>query len=99
RRRRGHHPHASERDLELLGDDLRQRGENALAELDLAGKDFDQALGGELEPLRQAPVGAQAAGQRGGGSARGLGWRIHFALAGFVFASRAARSTARTTRL
>ncbi len=57
-------PHADllQRHAELLGRDLRQRGQDALAELDLAARDRHRAVAFEVHPLRQAA----RVGQRGG---------------------------------
>ena len=54
---------AGEIDVELVGDDLRERREDALADLDLAGEHLDDAVGAQPQPLRQAAIGLQAAGQ------------------------------------
>ena len=84
--------------VELVGDDLRQRGEDALTDLDLAGRDLDDAIEREPEPLRQARVGAQVAGEQDRALGRGRGGRVrggaHAGCPAF-----AARSTARTMRL
>src|SRR6185369_16608593 len=40
-----HHANALQVDVELVGRDLRERGSDALAKLDLAGKDGDSAVG------------------------------------------------------
>ena len=93
---RRHHAHARKCDIELLGDNLRQRGEDALADLDLARGNLDEALGAKAQPLREAPVDAQASGQgRTGGHALAgrLDRDVHF-----VSIAAAARSTARTMR-
>ena len=95
----GHHAHAREVDVEFVGHDLRDRREYALADLDLAGEHLDDAIGPQSQPLRQAPVGLQAAGQRHRVALvddviAETGTRAHAAAP-----SLAARSTARTIRL
>ena len=96
RRRRAHHAHLRERNIELFRRDLRQRGQDALADLDLAREHLDVSIGVEPEPLRESPIHAQTPGQwrAGNGAARGIEGVIHAASGGL-----AARSTARTTRL
>ena len=64
RRARRHHAHAGELHVELVGDDLSDGGEDALPDLDLAGGDLDDPVWAQAQPVRQAPVGLQAAGQR-----------------------------------
>ena len=94
--RRAHHAHLRERNIELFRRDLRQRGEDTLADLDLAREHFDVAIGVEPEPLRESPIHAQTPGQwrAGNGAARRIERAIHDGSGGL-----AARSTARTTRL
>jgi hypothetical protein len=60
-----HDAHALDRNVELVGNDLRERGADALTELDLSGERGDAAIGLEadplLEPLRIAAVAHQTA--------------------------------------
>ena len=62
-------PDAPQVHVELLGRDLRQRGPNALAVLDLARADRDHAGTAEVEPGGQDGVGGE------GGRQRRRGWR------------------------
>ena len=78
-----HHADAVKADVELVGRDLRQSGDDALTELDLAGAQLDEAFMAEAQPLREPRVGLQVDRQ----------------LRGHGLASLAARSTARTMRL
>ncbi len=55
------------RDVELLGRDLRQRGEDALTDLDLAGGKPHAARLLEADPGREQGIVDQALGQRGHG--------------------------------
>ncbi len=48
---------ARERHIELLGRDLRERGHDALAELDLAGEHGDRAVGVDADPGIEHAVG------------------------------------------
>ena len=59
-----------ERQVELFGGDLRERGQDALAELDLAGEYRGGAVGVDAEPRIEHAVGVQAAGQRRRGAWR-----------------------------
>ena len=52
---RGQHADPLQRDTELFGGDLREGGEDALAELDLAARDRYRAVALEMHALRQAP--------------------------------------------
>ena len=55
RRRRGaNHPHAGHVDIEFVGGDLRQRGDDALSDLDLAGRDRHLSVRRKLQPRRQS---------------------------------------------
>ena len=60
------HPHPVERQVEFLRGDLRQGGENALAEFDLAGRDRGNAVGADANPGVEQAVIRKAAGQPGG---------------------------------
>ena len=75
-------------DVQFLGGHLRQRGEDALAELDLAGPDLDRCRRADPQPVAKTRVGRQCRRQRFGAG--------HVALPRI---SAAAASTARTTRL
>src|SRR5262249_6777580 len=57
------HGHMRERHVELLGGDLGERRDDALAELDLAGEDSDPAVGADAQPGIEHPVGFEAARQ------------------------------------
>ena len=59
----GDDPDPRERQIELLGRDLRQGGEDALPQLHLAGEDGGGAVGIDREPGAEQPVGLQAARQ------------------------------------
>ena len=59
----GDHVDARERHVELFGRDLRERGEDALPELDLAGEHRDRAVGVDAEPGIEHAVAVEAAGQ------------------------------------
>ncbi len=59
-----HHAHARDVDIELVGDDLGNGGQDALPDLDLAGKYLHDPFWAEAQPLRQALVALQAARQR-----------------------------------
>ena len=61
----GHHGHPSERHVEFFRRDLGERGDDALAELDLAGEHRNGAVGIDAQPSIQHAVAAQAARQRG----------------------------------
>ena len=54
-----HHADAAGVDVELLGDDLRERRQQALAELDLARADGDGAVGPDGQPAVQAGCRAE----------------------------------------
>src|SRR5439155_16132501 len=94
--RRRHHAHLVERDVEFFRHDLRQRGQDSLADLDFAREYLDVSFDAELEPLREPPIYAQAPGRRRGGNCatREIEGRIHA-----TSRATAARSTARTIRL
>ena len=53
------HAHAREREAELLGGDLGKGGQDALAELDLAGHHRDRAVGIDAEPGVEHGVAGQ----------------------------------------
>ena len=94
-----HHAHARQIDVELVGHDLGDGREDALADLDLAGEHLHDPIGAQPQPLRQPPIGLQAAGQRHRVALiddviAETGTRAHAAAP-----SLAARSTARTMRL
>ena len=57
-------------DVEFFGGDLGERGQDALADLDLAGADADAAGLGERDPLRQDRIVDQALRQRVGNHRR-----------------------------
>ncbi len=59
----GDHLDACEREVEFLGRDLRQRGQDALPELDLAGEDRGAAVRADADPAIKPAVGLQAAGE------------------------------------
>ena len=68
---------ALEIDIQLIGNDLRQRRQNALAQLHLAGEHGHRAIGVDAQPAIQAAVAVQAAGQHSGGGRlcnRGQQW-------------------------
>ena len=44
------HLHAADIDIEFVGGDLRQRRDDALSDLDLAGRQRQLSLGGEFDP-------------------------------------------------
>src|SRR6185295_8097832 len=56
-----HHANALQVDVELVGRDLRERGSDALAKLDLAGEDGDSAVGIDAQPRIQHAVVGEAA--------------------------------------
>src|SRR5262245_22111222 len=60
---------ALRRHVELLGGDLCERGEHALADLDLAGRKPHAALLLEADPRRQQRIVGEALGQRAHGCA------------------------------
>ena len=81
------HGDAIERQVELVGGDLADGGDHALADLDLAGGDAHGAVGLEVDPAVEAGILDQAGRQDG---------RAH---AGLPLRSvAAARSTARRMR-
>ena len=90
--RRGH-PDAGHVDIQLLGGDLSERREHALAQLDLAGTDFDDtvsplyAVTDDPQPVTEAGIGRERRRQSSHGHEAAV--RI----------SAAAFNTARTTRL
>ena len=57
-----HEPHLLEGEIEFLGGDLSERGEDALPDLDFAGENLDPAVGAKFQPLRQTPIGAETPG-------------------------------------
>jgi hypothetical protein len=59
----GDQPDAGERQVELLGRDLLERGEDALAELDLAGEDGSGAIGVDADPAVEPAIVLQASRQ------------------------------------
>ncbi len=59
----GDHPDPIEREIELLGRDLGERGEDPLPELDLAGEDRRAAVGIDADPGAEPAIALQAAGQ------------------------------------
>ena len=59
----GDHREPRERQVELLRRDLRERGQDALAEFDLAGEHRRGAVGVDAEPGIEPAVALQAAGQ------------------------------------
>ena len=59
-------------DVQLLGGHLGQRGEDALAELDLAGPHVDGAVGADPHPVAQERVGGERRRQRLAGSRASL---------------------------
>ena len=63
---RGHDVDAGPGDVQLLGGDLTESGDDALTELDLADPDLDVAVAPEADPLRQERVGAEALPERHG---------------------------------
>jgi hypothetical protein len=63
RRCRRKPPPAARGDVEFVGHDLRQRGEDALAEFHLAGEHGDGAVRADAQPGVEASVGVEAAGQ------------------------------------
>ena len=56
-------PDALERHVEFLGDDLRQRGQYPLPDLDLAGEHRDRAVAVDPQPAVEPAVGVEVAGQ------------------------------------
>ena len=56
----GDDAHALRRDVELLGGDLRQRREDTLADLHLAGGDADTPAGLEADPAIEARIVGEA---------------------------------------
>ena len=95
----GHHAHPCKGDVEFLGGDLRQRGDDALADFDLARIDRHIAVGVEFEPLAELAVDMQAARQSGQAwvHLRQFECEVHAVALSFIMS--AARSTARTIRL
>jgi hypothetical protein len=79
----GDDAHALGLDAQLLGGDLDERGEDALAELDLAGREPDAPARLEADPAVEAGIGGEAGGEGHGASPR---------------IARAARATARIIR-
>jgi hypothetical protein len=55
-----HHPHLLEAEVEFLGGDLGERGQDALAELDLAGGDAHGAVVLEAQPAVEARIVPEA---------------------------------------
>ena len=69
RRQRGvacHHAHARQCNIEFLGCDLRHRGDDTLANLDLAGVNRHAPIRIETQPLVEPGVDDEAAGKLGG---------------------------------
>ena len=62
--------HARQRQIEFLGRDLPERGQDALPELDLAGEDGGGAVGVDADPGVEHAVVVEAAGQPRGGALR-----------------------------
>ena len=56
------HAHLVERDIEFFRRDLCERGDDALADLDLAGHHVDQAIAMKAQPLIEARVDREAGG-------------------------------------
>src|SRR6516225_12275924 len=74
RRIAGDHLDLGERQIELLGGDLRERRRDTLAELDFAGKDYRRPVGIDAQPGVEHAVVGQASRQLwrlGAGEARG----------------------------
>ena len=97
----GHHAHLIQCDIELVGDDLRQRRDDPLPDLDLARSHLDESRGAKTQPLVQPAVDLQAARQlrrRAGRFAGEPDREIHCVCVS-TLAAAAARSTARTIRL
>ena len=88
------HADVDEGDVEFFGNDLRERGDDALADFDFARERFDVSVAMELEPLRELAIDAQAPRERRArrDATRGIEREIHRSTA-------EARSTARTMRL
>ena len=61
----GDHLDACERQVQLLGRDLGEGGENPLPQLDLAGEDGRRAVGVDADPAVELAIALQAAGQPG----------------------------------
>ena len=59
----GHHVDALVSDIQFVGGDLRQRGQNALTDFTLAGVDGDAAVSVDAYPAVEHAVVVQAAGQ------------------------------------
>src|SRR5262249_62319127 len=59
----GDHLDAGQRQIELLGGDLRERGEDALPPLDPAGEDGRRAVGIDAGATVEPTIGLQAPGQ------------------------------------
>ena len=80
RRARGvarNHRDSAQAHVELIGDDLRERGGDALAQLDLAGKHGHSTVGIDGQPCVELAIGLQAARQRwrcGGARRLGISW-------------------------
>ena len=71
---RGDEADAGGGDVELLGDDLDERGFEALAELGLAGEGGDGAVRADVDPGDEERGGLEAAGElRGAGGGGGAG--------------------------
>ena len=69
----GNHGHARQRQVEFLRGDLRQRRQDPLPQLDLAGEHGRGAVGIDADPGVERPVVVQAAGQRRGGCCAAAG--------------------------
>ena len=59
----GDHPDASERQIDLLGGDLREGGENALPQFDFSREDGRGAVGVDANPAVELAIVLQAPGQ------------------------------------
>src|SRR5262249_33487292 len=59
----GGHLYAGQRQIELLGGDLGERGEDALPQFDLAGENLRGAVGIDADPTVEPTIGLQAPGQ------------------------------------
>ncbi len=92
---RWHEPNAIDRDVEFIGTDLRENSQGCpVADLDLAGRQRDMALGRDAEPAVEPGVARRPAGsalRRGEARRGGAGAPARI--------SAAARRTARTIRL
>ena len=87
---RGHQLDSFEIHVEFFGDNLPQRGEDALADFDLARTHSHSAVSVDIEPLAEVAIGVEAAGQRAACAI----FRSHC----YFLISTAARFTARNMR-